>query len=150
MDKGRPAKPLKSAVFDASILIKIVLPERNEENVKEALLLFERFAAQKLTVTLPSFWNYEVGNTLIRKLASRLFEEKFAFLLSQPFETYSFSKAENLTIGKFAKLHNTSFYDASYHLLAKFIDSIFITADRKYFQKFKTDKHLALLQNLKL
>lgn len=150
MDKGRPAKPLKSVVFDASILVKIVLPEKNEENIQEALLLFERFANQKLTVTLPSFWSYEVGNTLIRKLDSQLFEEKFAFLLSQPFQTYSFRKTENLTIGKFAKLHNVSFYDASYHLLAHFTNSIFVTADKKYFQQFRSDKHLALLQNLKL
>ncbi|MBI2327561.1 type II toxin-antitoxin system VapC family toxin [Candidatus Curtissbacteria bacterium] len=149
MDKGRSAKPLKSAVLDASILVKIVLPEKNEENVREALLLFERFANQKLTITLPSFWNYEVGNTLVRKLSTGLFEEKFAFLLSQPFEIYSFSKTENVTIGKFAKLHYVSFYDASYHLLAYFTDSLFITADKKYFGQFKKDKHIILLGSLK-
>ena len=149
MGKRRSAKSLRSVILDASILIKIVLPEKSEENIQEALLLFKQLEEGKTTVTLPSFWSYEVGNTLVRKLDVELFVEKFDYLLSQPFEIYSFSKEENLTIGKFAKFYNVSFYDASYHLLARFIDTIFITADRKYFSQFKEDKHITLIQNLK-
>ena len=149
MDKRRPGKPLKQAIVDASILIKIVLPEKSEADIKKALALFKHFTDKRLTIILPSFWSYEVGNTLIRKLTLELFEEKYKFLLSQPFQIYSFNILENVTIGKFAKLHKVTFYDASYHLLAKFIGSIFITADKNYFQKFKKDKNIALLENFK-
>jgi len=145
MDKRRQRESLKQVVLDASILVKIILPEKSEENIEQALSLFESFSRKKLTIILPSFWSYEVGNVLLRKLSEQLFEEKFKFLLSRSFEIYSFNVLENLTIGKFARLHNVSFYDASYHLLAKFTDSIFVTADKIYFQKFKKDKNLALL-----
>lgn len=148
MDKRRPGKSLERAILDASILIKIVLPEEHEPDVKKALTLFKLFTDKKLSVILPSFWSYEVGNTLIRKLSKELFEEKFKFLLSQSYQIYSFNVLENITIGKFTKLHNVSFYDASYHLLAHFTNSLFITADKKYFQKFKEDKNLVLLGNL--
>ena len=72
MDKGRSAKSLKQIVLDASLLVKIVLPEKSEENVKEALFLFKQFKEGKLTVALPSFWSYEIGNTLSRKLNSKI------------------------------------------------------------------------------
>ncbi len=145
MDKRRQRESLKQVVLDASILVKIILPEKSEENIEQALSLFKSFSRKKLTIILPSFWSYEIGNVLLRKLSEELFEEKFKFLLSRSFEIYSFNVLENLTIGKFARLHNVSFYDASYHLLAKFTDSIFVTADKIYFQKFKKDKNLALL-----
>src|SRR3989344_5962720 len=133
MGKRRPLKPLTKVVLDASTLIKMVLPEDNEENIKEALTLFRQFTRRESTILLPSFWSYEVGNILIRKLPIGLFIEKFDFLLSQAIQEYSFNRVENLTIGKFAKLHHVTFYDASYYLLAIFTDSIFITADNKCF-----------------
>lgn len=148
MGQRRQRQSLNQVVLDASILIKIILPEGSEENIKQALSLFEKFSKKKLTIILPSFWSYEVGNILTRKLSEDLFEEKFKFLLNQPFQIYSFNILENITIGKFAKLYKASFYDASYHLLAKFTDSIFITADRKYFKKFERDKNIILLENL--
>ncbi|OGD94603.1 hypothetical protein A2697_05635 [Candidatus Curtissbacteria bacterium RIFCSPHIGHO2_01_FULL_41_44] len=149
MGKRRPLKPLTKVVLDASTLIKMVLPEDNEENIKEALTLFRQFTRRESTILLPSFWSYEVGNILIRKLPIGLFIEKFDFLLSQAIQEYSFNRVENLTIGKFAKLHHVTFYDASYYLLAIFTDSIFITADNKYFMQFKGDKHLLLLGDIK-
>lgn len=147
MDKRRSGKSLKQVILDASVLVKIILPETSESNIREALSLFNKFSKRELSIILPSFWSYEVGNTLIRKLSEDLFEEKFKFLLSQPFGIYSFNQLENITIGKFARIHNVSFYDASYHLLAHFTDSLYITADKKYFQKFKEDKYIALLEN---
>lgn len=148
MGQRRQRQPLSQIILDASILIKIVLPEGSEDNIQQALSLFEKFSSKKIAVILPSFWSYEVGNILLRKLSEELYEEKFKFLLNQPFQIYSFNTLENITIGKFAKLHNVSFYDASYHLLAKFTGAIFITADKKYFQKFKEDKNLTLLKNI--
>ncbi len=150
MDQRRSTKSLKQVILDASILVKIVLPENSEGNITQVLKLFNLFISKKIKIILPIFWQFEVGNTLLRKMSEELFIEKFSFLLSQSFEEYRFNTLENLTIGKFAKRHQVSFYDASYHLLAHFTNSIFITADKKYYQKFKGDERIAPLENLKL
>lgn len=150
MGKARSTKPLKRVVLDASILVKLVLPETSEQNVKQALALFKRFTEGGLEIVLPVFWSFEVGNVLLRKLSEELFEEKFRFLLQQPFHVYAFNEVESITVGKFAKLYDVSFYDASYHLLAYFTNCVFITADRKYLQKFKGDTYVVLLQDLKM
>lgn len=149
MGKRRPSKSLKKIVLDASVLLKIVLPDKGELQIKQALKLFQLFAQGKTAIYLPVFWRFEIGNTLIRKLSDELFIQKFDFLLLQPFEEYIFNKLEYLTIGQFATSQQVSFYDASYHMLAIFTDSTFITADRKYFQKIQDKENIILLENLK-
>lgn len=144
------ARSSKSLIIDASVLIKTVLPQNSEEYTQIAINLLRAYARGKFKVILPIFWSFEVGNTLIRKLPSKYLASKFSILLTAGFEEYRFSEEENLIVAAFSKKYNTSFYDASYHLLAKFTDSIFVTADKKYFKRFAKDKNIALLWDLKL
>lgn len=134
-----------NVIFDASVLLKTVLPKENE--TEKAVALFEQYSQGIIEVYEPSFWVYEIGNTLSRKLPLRKAQIGFEFLLAQKFRTFHFTNKQLLEINKFSNQNKVSFYDASYHLLAHFTNSLFITADKKYFQKFKEDKSIALLEN---
>lgn len=140
----------KSLVLDASVLIKTVLPADDEKHVQKAINILNAYSDEKMQIVLPVFWSFEVGNILIRKIPAKLIAEKFSILLTAGFKEYKFTPEENITVAQFSQKHNTSFYDASYHLLAKFTDSIFVTADKKYFKSFAKDKNIALLWDLKL
>ncbi len=134
-------------VIDASVILKITLVE-NEEDQQIALAILKLFQDGEIDIVLPSFWLFEVGNTLIRKNVD--FEELYSYLLEIGFRQHNFSKAELIEIGTFAKTFNVSFYDASYHVLAKLINYTFVTADEKYFEKTKKTGNIALLKNLKI
>lgn len=134
-------------VLDAAVILKFVLVE-NEPNQQIALDIIKNFQENKVDIVLPNLWVFEVGNTLIRK--SRDFENLYKFVLDIGFSTYDFKSSELVEVGKFAKDHNISFYDAAYHFLARLTGSVFVTADEKYFEKVKDTKNVQLLKNLKL
>lgn len=135
-----------NVVLDASVLLKTILPD--EKNGQElALNLFEKYSKSLMNIVEPIFWVFEIGNTVARKLPIKKAQIAFKFLLTQQFKTHYFNDLELLEITKFSSFHQVSFYDASYHLLAHFTNSIFVTADKKYYQKFKTDKKIKLLED---
>lgn len=153
MDQRRPRKSLKSlsrVILDASVILKTVLPDEEPTQKELALSLFEKYSQKAIDIIVPDFWVYEIGNTLSRKLKLKKAKLAFQFLLVQKFKVFRFSRLQLLAITTFSNKHKVSFYDASYHLLAQFTNSVFITADWKYFEKFKTDKNIVLLQSLKL
>ena len=55
-------------VIDASVILKITLVE-NEEDQQIALAILKLFQEGQADIVLPSFWLFEVGNTLIRKMS---------------------------------------------------------------------------------
>ena len=135
-------------VLDASVLLKTVLPE--DQVAKDfALQLFKKYSDGTIDLIEPVFWIFEVGNNLSRKLPVKKAVLAFNFLLNQHFQLLHFTNLQLIQITRFASRNKVAFYDASYHLLAKFTGSIFVTADKKYFQKFTGDKNIALLEELK-
>lgn len=141
---------MKAIVLDASVILKAVLPKENEVEDRNTLKIFEKYRKGEIEIFVPIFWVFEIGNTLSRKLPLEKVQLGFTLLLSQGFKEYNLSHSELLEISKFSSQNSVSFYDASYHLLAHFTYSVFVTADKKYFEKFRQDKHIALLQSLKI
>jgi predicted nucleic acid-binding protein len=134
-------------VLDASVILKFVRTE-NEEDQHTALAILKDFQEGAIDIIMPGFWIFEVGNTLVRK--EEEFENLYQFLLDARFATYNFTSDELVGIGRFAKKNKVSFYDASYHFLAKLTNSVFVTADSKYFAKTKEAGSIVLLKDLKL
>lgn len=141
---------MKTVVLDASVILKAVLPKENEVEERITLKIFKKYRKGEIEIIVPIFWVFEIGNTLSRKLPLEKAQLGFALLLSQDFKEYNLSHSQLLEISKFSSQYKVSFYDASYHLLAHFTDSIFLTADKKYSEKFKQDKHIALIHSLKI
>lgn len=134
-------------VIDASVILKVVLTE-NEADQQVAIAIIKRFQQNKLTIRLPIFWTFEVGNILIRK--TEQFEADYKSTLDLDFQTQSFSNEELIQIGIFAKNFKISYYDAAYHFLAKLLNSTFVTADEKYFNKTKEIGNIVLLKDFKI
>jgi len=58
--------------------------------------------------------------------------EKF---LKLPIEFFGFSEVHYIKILNLSYQFGTSFYDTSYHFLAKLLKGVFLTADKDYFKK---------------
>ena len=54
-------------VPDASVILKWVLPSKDEPNLGQALELRDSIADGRVRAIVPSLWFYEVGNTLARR-----------------------------------------------------------------------------------
>src|SRR3989344_9272036 len=103
MGPGRPRKPLMDLVLDASVILKLVRTE-NEQDQETALGILKDFQDDKLNIILPGFWVFEVGNTLVRK--EKNFENLYLVLLDIGFTEYSFKSNDLIGVGKFAREHN--------------------------------------------
>ncbi|OGY25953.1 MAG: hypothetical protein A2Z24_02440 [Candidatus Woykebacteria bacterium RBG_16_44_10] len=134
-------------VLDASVILKLVLIQ-DEPHREKALEIIKNFQIDLVQIILPSFWKYEIGNILSTKEDN--FADFYKFILNIGFSNHEFSNDELIEIGEFAKKYNVSFYDASYHILAKLTNSVFVTADEAYFDKAKKAGSIVLLRNLNL
>lgn len=133
----------KVIVIDTSALIKAFLNEPGQEFILNLLTLN---LEKELTLLAPRIMTFELLNTLAKKLqnesAVKEAYEKFQELGIgiMDIDTEYFDKAIEIT----AKNPQVSFYDASYHALAKHFKGIFLTADKKYYESLddKKDVHL--------
>ncbi|OGY21870.1 MAG: hypothetical protein A2126_00625 [Candidatus Woykebacteria bacterium GWB1_45_5] len=132
-------------VLDASVILKLVLVE-NEQDQDIALKIIKNFQEGKAEIVLPSFWMFEVGNILIRHHEE--FENLYRFILEIEFPAHDFNNRELIEIGNLAKNYQVSFYDASYYVLAKLTNSVFVTADEAYFDKAEKAGSIVLLKDL--
>ncbi|OGY26762.1 MAG: hypothetical protein A2Z11_02190 [Candidatus Woykebacteria bacterium RBG_16_43_9] len=135
-------------VLDASIILKLVRTE-NEEDQQIALDILKAFQDNKIDILLPNFWVFEIGNALVTRNVEN-FVTLYDFLLTVEFPTYTFKSGELISIGELAKEYKVSFYDASYHYLARLTSSTLVTADEKYFEKVKDIGNIRLLKDLEL
>lgn len=130
-------------VIDASVLLKAFLPGEDSKAVDKLLeMQFQR----ELTILATPLLVFEFLNTITKKMVK-----------TEDMET-AFSKFRRLSIGvihpehahikammkELAQYPSVSYYDASYHALAKDMDATFITADKKYYDTMKHLGHVEL------
>ncbi len=136
---------MKSYVVDACVLAKVVIEDR-EEDCDKAQKLFSDFLEGKIKLLVPSFWAFELGNT-IRKRLQRLEDQKAALMLlfQAQLTVVHFSESDYLEILGLFDGENITFYDASYYYIAQRKDIPFVTADEKFAKRVKDKKHVVLL-----
>lgn len=123
---------------DASIILKWVLPSKNEPYSRQAHAISQAFYDNEIELILPSLWVYEVGNVLTIK-----YPEAAGVLLAHlanldiPVVQPSAQLIELTT--RLVTRHLVTFYDASYHALAMMTDALFVTADEKFLRKVPGD-----------
>lgn len=131
-------------VIDASVLVKMFLGESGDELVRK---LFRLTNAYKLTIFAPFLLRYELLNILSRKVedidkVSKMFEVfnrlKIGFLDASD----DYFKNALKEVWADPKI---SFYDASYAALAKEYGGIFLTADKKYYERAKGGVEMVLI-----
>ena len=135
-------------VLDASVILKLVLIQ-DEPHRERASEIVKGFQNSLVEIVLPSFWKYEIGNILSIKEQDN-YRYFYNSLLNIGFPTHDFSDIELISVGDFARNSKVSFYDASYHYLAKSTNSTFVTSDIKYFEKVKNLGEIVLLKDLRI
>lgn len=131
-------------IIDTSVVIKSLVDEENSEFVRDLIHLHE---SKELTLLSTPLLLFEFLNALTRVFKDETkvelaLKEFFKIGISLISPRYGYLEKG---IGPACKNSQISFYDSSYHSLAKEMNGIFLTADRKYFEKMKRDGHIALL-----
>lgn len=126
-------------VVDSSVLIKW-FKSRNEDLLAEAHALLDEVERRPLEVHVPALLLYEIGNILLVK--TRLEPAALKNAIDR-LEALPLSVAPPATplLKRAARLGrdlDLTFYDASFLALAVELDSPFVTADRRLFDRART------------
>ena len=123
--------PARIIVPDASVILKWVLPSRDEPDTARAIALRDAIVADEVDARVPALWLYEVGNTLARRFPDRAVHalrvlRRFGLAVAPPTSRW-LRTALDLTAQ-----HGVTFYDAAYHAHALTSAGVFVTADEQY------------------
>lgn len=132
-------------VPDASVILKWVLPSRNEPFAEAAQALRDAFVAGDLELAVPTLWLFEVGNTLTRKYPQQADELLGTLESLQIPEAQPTPEWRSIAV-RLAVQHQATFYDAAYHALAILRNGGFVTADEKYFDRLRSEPHVRHLE----
>lgn len=130
-------------VPDASVILKWVLREPDEEARDPALRLRDSWLDGALDLVVPSLWIFEVGNVLGLKqprLANALLQTIAELTLPEEPAT-----AYTADIFRLMHEHRVTFYDAAYHALAIVRQGTLLTADRRYVSRCRSAGHVTLI-----
>lgn len=126
-------------ILDSSVVAKWFFPEEHSE---EALRVKDDFASNAITLSVPLLLYYEINNLL--KTATKSFRinannalSVYEAFLKLDFIVYS---SENLMTKALKKAieFDISSYDASYIVLADYLEKPLYTADQKLLSKVKS------------
>lgn len=135
-------------VLDNSVCIKSVYDEEGSKTVSNILYLKNSY---KISLLMPELFCYEFCATLSRKIgpeAARIALRKFTgrqvtLVKMEP-------EIVRIATGLIEKYPEVTFYDAAYHAVAKYHHVLFITADKKYYDKVKHEGNIAMLDQIKV
>lgn len=135
----------KLFVADASVIIKWAINE--PDDLDQALMFKSDFVNEEIDIMVPTCCFPEVCNILCRQRPNMALPF-FSYLVSSHIEERHVTFELVNIAHNFMKSYKTiSFYDAFYHALAIRENGIFITADRKYYNKTRRRGHIMLLKN---
>lgn len=136
---------MKTYILDASVILTFLLGENSAVKEKFPKILRQ---AQKGKVKLCSSYllPLEIGNGLRYTLKdSFLSGEVLKKFIKLPIDFFVFSPLHYKKILQLSYLLETSFYDTSYHFLAKRLRGVFLTCDAQYYKKAKKLKNIEFL-----
>ncbi len=132
-------------IVDTSVLIKNFIKEEDSDFVDELISLHQR---KELTLLSTPLLQFEFFNVLSNKFKdkARVRQSLKRFLsfgigIIDAKYGYLEKAIENACEAR------VSYYDSSYHALAKDMDGVFLTADKKYFDITENQGNILLLSN---
>jgi predicted nucleic acid-binding protein len=126
---------LKSAVVDASVACKWILPSADEPYSKHALELLDRYALKEIQILVPDLFWAEIGNVLWKAVRTHRITIEDARIGLQKVTGCNFPTVPSFSLltraFEIASTFGRSFYDCLYVALAESSDAELITADEK-------------------
>lgn len=135
-------------VLDASCLLKPFLGEEGLEKVKKIIGLN---LTMELSLLAPDLLEYEFINNIFKR-----YDYDFAKVCIDEMKKMEISflpLTDNMRKWAFEywrKYPKLSYYDLSYHMMAKGIEGTFITADKAYYRIMAKEGDVVLLDDLKI
>lgn len=124
---------MEKSILDVSVIIKWFV---QEEDSDKALVFLNSLKNNKVNIIVPTLLFYELGNVLISKnISVDIVGEIIAMLQNLSLEIQDIGLASFRKIYQNSVEYSITFYDAAYITLLQKEDCLFITADRKLFQK---------------
>ena len=122
-------------VLDASVLIKVLLPGRNEEqDVVRALDLWHIVSTGRIEIGLPPHWPAEIA-TVLTRLSPTTALDDVQDLIAMAIPVLGDSDVFRLACHLSLELDHHVF-DTLYHAVAlQSADGVLVTADERYFRK---------------
>jgi predicted nucleic acid-binding protein len=135
-------------IIDNSVLSKPLFNENGAAKVRKLLNLKDNF---KISIFVPEIFRYEFFNAATRKKGASVAKKAYNKITERQFSIISFeSDLIEMTSRLMTKYPKITFYDASYHALAKAYNGIFVTADEKYYELTKKEGNIKLLDEMKI
>ena len=138
---------MKSYVLDASVIYKwIFKTDDDEEHVDKALALLKLIELGQCKILQPVHWLAEIMGVVCRVESKHAIEILSSLMtlelpVKQEIEVYE-------TATQLAIKHNHHLFDTLYHAVAlESPNTVYITADTRYYKKAKTDGAIMLLAN---
>ena len=139
-------------VVDSSVFNKLYL---NENDREDALFLFEQAANGNVSLMAPNLLRYEViataqyhGLPIIQILELLEEQTQYNLRLIEPTKDHWVQAIKIIKHGH-PKSGYPSIYDAVFHAIATAEDGTLVTADRKYFTKAKSYRHIVMLDKIR-
>jgi predicted nucleic acid-binding protein len=137
-----------TVVADASVLLKPVLAEEGKETVMKLFLMKDNF---EISILVPEIFRYELFNTVIRKKNGSIAKKALDAISEKQFSVIPYQDdIGEITRHLMQKYPGISFYDASYHALAKAYNISYLTADTKYLAAVKGEKDIIPFDSVKI
>ena len=137
-------------VVDANVVAKTFL---SKPDTQAALDLFGVCLENEVPIIAPDLLKYEVAQTALRykvpvEKIFHIFENHISTLVEERAPNLEvWQKAEEIFSHGHVKSGYPSMYDSICHALAIVEDGVFITADKRHFEKVKNFGHIALLED---
>lgn len=132
-------------VLDASVILTFLLG-KNRSAEKKFIKFLNQVRNGKAKFQSGYLLPLEIANGLRYSLADEnLAIEVFQKFSALPIDYFSFSSAQLTRILQLSYLFKASFYDTSYHFLAKLLKGTFLTCDARYFKKAKGYGHIEIM-----
>ena len=139
---------MRRVVLDASVVVKWLVPDREEEeDTGQALQVLELIRASKVSVCQPPHWLAEVAGVITRLCPETAMEDihdlcELDFAVLDTREMY-------LTACDLSSRLRHHLFDTLYHAVALNLpDALLITADGRYYRKAASFGHVMLLNEI--
>ncbi len=123
--------PLPVVVPDASVLLKWIVPSKDEPDADRALLLRSAIVDERIRALVPTLWLYELGNTAARRFPTQAAQWLSALLKFGLEEMHPSERWLTTALGLTARC-GVTFYDAAYHAVSLVHGGVFVTGDSRY------------------
>lgn len=137
----------QNLVVDASVVAKWFIPEADSD---KAVKLRNRHIEGTLNLMAPDLLLYEVANTLVYhpEIRDEAIQEDMEALFAVDIELVSPSSELMASMAEGARRRDLSVYDSSYLVLAEYVATNLVTADRRLYDKAKHTGQVLLLDEL--